>query len=200
MALSRLLLGLSTAAAAGAAALLVGSRSAEATARATATAVETGGLFQARLTGYWPFAAKTAAEQRMEGGHRDRKGRPLHTLEQHLADPAAHPYVSVAGDDAIFPYGQLLQIDAWPGAIFRVVDTGGNFRGSNKVYRAMGREPLDVCVATSQTKVTPHATARIIKGDHFDKPGKEIATARFQGQVVAVGGLALLGVDYLGSE
>lgn len=155
-------------------------------------AVASGGTFQARLTGYWPFAAKTDAERRMEGGIHDRKGKPLHTLEQHLADRMAHPYVSVSGDDAIFPYGQRIEIDAWPGAVFRVVDTGGHFRGASKVYRVSGLEPLDVCVDSKATVVPKTAaTVRIIKGDHFDRPGREVAAEKFKGQIV--GSLELLG-------
>ena len=187
---SRLLLALSAGAAACGAALLA---SASATARATAAAVSTGGTFQARLTGYWPFSA-TASERRMEGGLNDRRGKPLHTLEDFKAGRA--PYVAVSGDDQIFPYGQKLEIDQWPGVVFRVVDTGGHFRGAGKSYRAMGREPLDVCVDSSRTRIIPEATARIIKGDHFDKPGKEIATSGFRGQVVSVG----CDLDMLGAE
>lgn len=194
-----LLYGLSAAAAAAGAALLLGGQRAAATVQATQAAVASGGAFQARLTGYWPFTA-TASERQMEGGVHDRKGKMLHTLEQHQADPGAHPYVAVSGDDAIFPYGQRLLLDAWPGLIFRVVDTGGNFRGSGKVYRAFGREPLDICVDSSRTKVTPNTTARIVRGDHFDKPGREIALQKFEGQSVALGfaDLDLLGAEVLG--
>lgn len=161
-------------------------RRSEQVAEQTADAVATGGVFKARITGYWPLTA-TEAERKMEGGVRDRKGKPLHTLERHLADPTAHPYVSVSGDDAIFPYGQRLTIDQWPSAVFRVVDTGGHFRGANKVYRIEGREPLDVCVESARTRVNPLATATIIKGDHFDRPGKELAVGKFKGQEIAVG-------------
>lgn len=162
-------------------------RKAEQVAQQTTDAVATGGTFQARITGYWPYAAKTAAEIKMEGGHNDRKGKPIHTLEQHRADPVAHPYVSVSGDDAIFPYGQRISIDEWPDAIFRVVDTGGHFRGLNKIQRIANAEPLDVAVDSPATKVKPLATVTIHKGDHFDKLGKEIAVEKFKGQVVSVG-------------
>lgn len=162
-------------------------RRSEQVAQKTIDAVATGASFQARITGYWPYAARTAAEIKMEGGHNDRKGKPIHTLEQHRADPVAHPYVSVSGDDAIFPYGQRISIDQWPDVVFRVVDTGGHFRGMYKVYRIEGREPLDVAVNSSATKVVPLANVTIFQGDHFDKPGKEIAVAKFKGQTVAVG-------------
>lgn len=184
---------LAGAAAAAATAALAAWRSA-ATSDATSAAVAGGGTFKARLTGYWPFTA-TEAERRMEGGVHDRKGKPLHTLEQHLADPQAHPFVSVSGDDAIFPYGQRVSIDAWPGAVFRVVDTGGHFRGADKVYRVTGREPLDVCVASKGTPVKKDAAATIYAGDHFDKPGKEVARGKFQGQVVVGAGS---GLDFFG--
>lgn len=173
----------------------IASHRASETEGATMAAVASGGTFQARLTGYWPFAAKTEAEKKMEGGHHDRKGRALHTLEQHLSDPVAHPFVSVSGDDAIFPYGQRIEISTWPQAVFRVTDTGGHFRGAGKVYRVAGLEPLDVCVDSSATRVpkTP-ATVRIIKGDHFDRrPGAEVATGKFRGQVVGI--LELLGAE-----
>jgi hypothetical protein len=167
-------------------------RKADETEHATIAAVQSGGRLKVRLTGYWPFSA-TEGEQKMEGGTKDRKGKPLHTLEQHLADPSAHPYVSVSGDDAIFPYGQRIQIDEWPGAVFRVVDTGGHFRGAGKVYRALGREPLDIAVDSKRTKVTADSDATIMKGDHLDKPGKEIAAGKFKGQEVMLGGLDVLG-------
>lgn len=186
MNLQSVMLALASTAAAGGALLLAGQK-AKRTAEATAQAIATGGAFKARLTGYWPFSAKDS-ERQMEGGIHDRRSRPLHTLEQHQRDPAAHPFVSVSGDDAIFPYGQRLSIDTWPGSVFRVVDTGGHFRGARKVYRVTGSEPLDICVDSSKTKVIPNASVQIIKGDHFDKPGKEVAASGFQGQRVAIGG------------
>lgn len=191
--MSRLVALLASAAGLGGAALMW--RQSEGVAAATASAVESGGTFAARLTGYWPYAAKTAAEKRMEGGHNDRKGKPIHTLEQHQADPVLHPYVSVSGDDAIFPYGQRIEIDQWPGVVFRVVDTGGHFRGTNKVYRIMGREPLDIAVDSPSSKIRPLAMVRIFRGDHFDRKGKELVASKFQGQSVAVG----CDLDYVGA-
>ncbi len=127
-----------------------------------------GGTVGVRLTGYWPFqAGLSSVERRMEGGVNDRRGRPLHTLEAHLADPSRHPYVSVSGDDALWPYGQRISLSPWPDAVFRVVDTGSHFRGAGKVYRVPGREPLDVCVETSHSMVTALATATIWPGDNF---------------------------------
>lgn len=133
------------------------------------------------LTGYWPFAARED-EKKMEGGVADRRGKPLHTLEQHLKDPVAHPYVSVAGDDAIWPYGQRLSISAWPNAVFRVVDTGGHFRGAGKIYRVLGNEPLDICVDSSKTVVPKSGTtATIYPGDNFEK-GKAVAVSKIKDQ------------------
>lgn len=136
--------------------------------------------FDARLTGYWPFAA-TESEKKMEGGLKDRKGKPLYTLEMHQAGKA--PYVSVSGDDSIFPYGQRLSLDVWPGLTFRVVDTGSHFRGVNKVYRVVGREPLDICVDSSKTVVPKEAVATIYPGDNF-AGGKAVATSGLKDQTV----------------
>lgn len=151
--------------------------------------------FKARLTGYWPFkAGLSEAERKMEGGKNDRMGRPLMALEQHLQDPAKYPYVSVAGDDAVFPYGQRLTIDAWPNAVFRVVDTGGNFRGVNKVYRIAGYEPLDICQLTSDVKKPTTATVKIIPGDTFTHTVKkgtvlDVVTEKIKNQQVVLSGL-----------
>jgi hypothetical protein len=144
------------------------------------------GRFAAHLTGYWPFTARED-ERKMEGGINDRRGNRLHTLEQHLADPVAHPFVSVAGDDQVFPYGQRLEISAWPGRTFRVVDTGGHFRGAGKLYRVLGEEPLDICVDSSKTIVPKKGiTARIIPGDNFER-GKAVATSGIKSQNVVLG-------------
>jgi hypothetical protein len=162
---------------------LASRRSAEVAEETTRT-VAAGGRIKVRLTGYWPFAAKTETEKRMEGGVKDRKGKPLFTLEQHLADPQRAPYVAVAGDDAVWPYGQRIVLDEWPNAIFRVVDTGGHFRGANKVYRALGHEPLDICVDSSKTKLPKTTTARILAGDNF-AGGRAVATAGIRDQVIS---------------
>jgi len=166
-------------------ALRKGADDAAAVEEETVAAVASGGTIDVRLTGYWPFVEGLSAAQRlMEGGIKDRKGKPLHTLEDHLADPGAHPYVSVSGDDAVFPYGQRLVISAWPGAVFRVVDTGGHFRGAGKVYRVLGREPLDICVASSSTVVPKDGTtATIVSGDNF-AGGKSVNASNLQGQSI----------------
>ena len=154
---------------------------------------EAGRTIKVRLTGYYPFQSGLNAEQRlMEGGANDRKGNRLHTLEDHLADPVNHPYVSVSGDDAYWPYGQRIIIANWPEAVFRVVDTGGHFssaawaikRGFRKVIKAAGYEPLDVCVASSSTRISPVlSSATILAGDNFDG-GREVAQGLFDAQEV----------------
>jgi hypothetical protein len=143
------------------------------------------GKVKVRATGYWPYTARED-ERQMEGGTKDRKGKPIITLEQHLADPATYPYVSVSGDDALWPYGQRISIDAWPNAVFRVVDTGSHFRGAGKVYRVAGYEPLDIAVNSSKTKVPKLVVATIFPGDNFEH-GKAVATSGFKDQTVVVG-------------
>jgi hypothetical protein len=138
-----------------------------------------------RLTGYWPFTAR-ADEQKMEGGVKDRKGQPLHTLEDFQNGKA--PFVSCAGDYTIWPYGQRFALDEFPGVVFRVVDTGGHFFGAGKLYRAVGTEPIDVCVNSSSTKLPKIVQAKIIPGDNFAK-GKDIAYGKFKDQTVTAGDL-----------
>lgn len=140
------------------------------------------------LTRYYPRTTyATPEEERMEGGLNDRLGRRNHTLEEHQADPAAHPYVSLAGDDAIFAYGERVIIPALgvPSAawrakaraaglsepldyyVARVVDTGGHFRGEGKVIRIPGREPLDVAMSAHDPN-TPGILAAIARRLPYD--------------------------------
>jgi hypothetical protein len=142
-------------------------------------------IVKVRATGYWPYSARPD-ERKMEGGLNDRKGKPIITLEMHQRDPSRYPYVSVSGDDAIWPYGQRIDVDAWPGSVFRVVDTGSHFRGIKKIYRVAGYEPLDIAVDSSQTKVPKLVSATIYPGDNFAK-GKAVAAAGFKGQTVLSG-------------
>ena len=134
-----------------------------------------------RLTGYWPFTA-SASEQKMEGGVHDRKGKPLYTIDDFFAGKS--DFVSLSGDDSAWPYGQLLLFPWADGRIVRgrVVDTGRNFRGSSKVYRAISaRGRIDVRVYAKSTKVPTEVNATIIRGDHFDKSGKDIVVSEVQG-------------------
>jgi|GEM_PF-3273261 len=93
--------------------------------------------FTSRGTGYYPHSSA------LEGGFKDRIGKKLRTLQQFLAGDAE--YVSVAMDTNAFKYGTRLRIkelEAKYGRaiVFRVVDTGGAFRGK-------GRSRIDVCTA-----------------------------------------------------
>jgi hypothetical protein len=153
----------------------------------------TGGWVKLRLTGYWPFTAR-ADEKKMEGGVNDRKGKPLHTLEDYLAGKAE--FVSLSGDDAVWPYGQKVIIP-WGdrNIIGRVVDTGSHFRGPGKLYRVLGYEPMDVCVASAQTVVPKLVSSQIVPGDNY-AGGAKVATGGIKNQTI-VGGVftGLLGED-----
>lgn len=101
--------------------------------------------FVARGTGYYPDSSA------LEGGYVDRRGQKLRTLQQFLAGEA--PYVSVAMDSKAFVYGQRLRIaelEAKYGRpiTFRVVDTGGAFKGK-------GRSRIDVCVQNRKASLDP---------------------------------------------
>jgi hypothetical protein len=142
-----------------------------------------GPKFDARLTGYWPFTARDD-EKKMEGGTKDRKGAPLHTVEDYLAGKSDH--VSVSGDFEIFPYGQKILIP-WGSTTItgRVTDTGGHFHGAGKVYRAIGREPLDICVLSSDTKIPDrNPTVIIVPGDNYAK-GAAVSSGGFKGQMLS---------------
>lgn len=121
-----------------------------------------GSTIPVTLTGYWPYAAKTEAERRMEGPPVDASGygRPIHTLQQHMADPIAHPFVSASGDlrsaknpGGFWAYGQRVIIPAlgtpslaWQRRagqsqyVVRVVDTGSHFYGP--IYDATDGRPV----------------------------------------------------------
>lgn len=145
------------------------------------------------LTHYWPFKENlTAKERRMEGGVNDSNSQPLSTVEDFLSGKSDH--VSIAGDDAIFPYGQKVLIP-WAGKtlVGRITDTGGNFRGLNKVYRVEGREPLDVCVFSSANKPpNKRVTVTLVPGDDWasrkKRTGvKSIVASKFKDQTVVIG-------------
>lgn len=164
-------------------------------------AVLSGGKFAVRATGYWPFSA-TESEKKMEGGvegaaawngkrvvdPQTGKRIQLHTLEDHLSFFNPYPYVSVSADPTIFPFGQKLLVNWFDKTIVaRVVDTGGHFRGAGKVYRVLGQEPLDFCVATSKTPVPKKGVfATIVSGDNWEG-GKLVALEKLKGQNVVVG-------------
>lgn len=131
--------------------------------------IRTVSSFVSRGTGYYP------ANNSMEGGFLDRKGAKLRTLQQFLAGRAE--YVSVAMDTKAFPYGQRLRIkelEAKYGRkiVFRVVDTGGAFRGK-------GRSRIDVCVANRSASLdsTINGTLHIDVIDERIGPPEPATTA-----------------------
>lgn len=102
-----------------------------------------GQRFKARGTGYYPDASP------MEGGFVDRKGAKLNTLQDFLNGKV--PYVSVAMDSKAFPYGTKLRIPELEAKYgkqieFRVVDTGGAFKGK-------GTSRIDVCTANQRASL-----------------------------------------------
>ena len=104
-----------------------------------------GQRFNSRGTGYFPDASP------MEGGFVDRVGKPLHTLQDYLAGRAG--YVSVAMDSTAFPYGTKLRIPELEAKYgrpieFRVVDTGGAFRGR-------GTSRIDICTENRRASLDP---------------------------------------------
>lgn len=119
-----------------------------------------GSSFPARLTEFHPDAPENL--QGMEGGPNDTRRVPLITIEQYLSDPQKYPYVSVASDEVLHgvavAYGTRIYFEGLPpelrDVVFRLVDTGGNFRAPipgrppdpkrNKQIRKAGREPFDI--------------------------------------------------------
>lgn len=106
----------------------------------------TGTQARARGTGYYPH------NSRMEGGYLDMKGKKLHTLQDFLEGRA--PYVSVAMDNkAGIKYGQPLRIAELEQKYgrqipFRVVDTGGAFKGK-------GTSRIDICTRDRRASLDP---------------------------------------------
>lgn len=150
-----------------------------------------------RLTHYYPWAAVTDAEKKMEGGTTDRKKRPLRTVEDFLAGKSE--YVSLAGDWTLWPDGQAIRIPWGDKTLLgRVVDTGGHFYGSKKLVRATGYEPIDVCVFDKNNRPPKSlVTGRVVVGDHFEKNREKLPQiARMGLPPTAVGcGYDLLGLD-----
>lgn len=103
--------------------------------------VEISGGYKAVGTAYYPH------DSLLEGGFKDKIGKPLRTLEDYLAGKA--DYVSVAMDNkAGFKYGQQLRIPELEQKYgkkipFKIVDTGGAFFG-----KGTGR--IDICVANEK--------------------------------------------------
>jgi hypothetical protein len=128
------------------------------------------GSFVARGSGYFP------ADDPVEGGFVDRRGKRLRTLQQFLAGTA--DYVSVAMDTNAFEYGQRLAIreleEKYGRAIvFRVVDTGGAFRGK-------GRSRIDICTANRAASLdrTINGTLHIDVVDDRSGPSDPVEAPR----------------------
>jgi 3D (Asp-Asp-Asp) domain-containing protein len=102
-------------------------------------------------TGYYPSSSA------LEGGFNDRRGVPLKTLQQYLAGNA--DYVAVAMDTNAFVYGTKLRITEFEQRYgrpieFRVVDTGGAFRGK-------GRSRMDICVQNYNASLDATVNGRL---------------------------------------
>lgn len=88
------------------------------------------GSYKAKASWYYP------CNDKMEGGTKDRKGRKLYTVQDYLQRGA--PYAAVAMDTRAFAYWQPIRIPeleqdfGGKKILFRVVDTGGAFRGKGK--------------------------------------------------------------------
>lgn len=103
----------------------------------------------ALLSEYHPDAP--ADQQRMEGGKYDRNPRQktlVITVEQFNHDKSKYPYVSVSSDLTLrgksVPYGARVYFSSHPDIVFRLVDTGGRFRGPTKCIRKDQHEPFDI--------------------------------------------------------
>lgn len=93
-----------------------------------------------KATGYYPHNSK------MEGGFKDKVGKPLHTLQDFLSGSA--PYVSIAIDKNLYKNGTVKYGDSFripemekkygKKIIFKAVDTGGAFTD-----KGFGR--IDIC-------------------------------------------------------
>ncbi|HVE86690.1 MAG TPA: hypothetical protein VND93_27720 [Myxococcales bacterium] len=128
-----------------------GTRQAQGAQAPAAAGAPQGQGFTAKGTGYFPENSK------MEGGFLDRKGKPLHTLQDFLSGKA--PYVSVAMDSKAFPYGTKLRIPELEKKYgrpieFRVVDTGGAFKGK-------GTSRIDICTANRKASLDPTVNGKL---------------------------------------
>ena len=91
----------------------------------------------------------------MEGGlydrHPGREKHPVVRWEQHAADPKRYPFVTASGDLELrgrkVPYGARLYLEAYPGLVFRLLDTGSHFYGAKKVIQRPGAEPFDIATS-----------------------------------------------------
>src|SRR5687767_1662028 len=127
-----------------------------------------GKIIKISLTEYYPFQKGLSKRaKKREGAKVDRLGKPLYTLEDYVDGNA--PYVSAACDSLGGPPGNVEEFKIYgfkvwiakitdniasyidnpktkPMAIeFRLVDTGGDFRGKKKRIVSAGHEPIDIC-------------------------------------------------------
>jgi len=107
--------------------------------------------YPALLSEYYPNTPVSASQKvkRREGGAHDKKGNDLITIQQHRGNNLQYPYISVSSDLIIdgvaVPYGARLYIKDFPNDVFRIVDTGDNFRwDKNKQIHVPGHEPFDI--------------------------------------------------------
>ncbi len=103
-------------------------------------------VYKARTTGYYP------ANDPMQGGFLDRRGKKLRTLEDFVDGKV--DYVSVAMDSNTLKYGAKVCIPKlntkYGKAIpFRIVDTGGAFR-------LKGTSRLDICTRDKKSAHSKH--------------------------------------------
>ena len=104
--------------------------------------------YQAKASAYFP------ANNRMEGGSKDIRGKKLNTIHDFLAGDAT--YVSVAMDKfQHILYGTVVGIPELDAAynkgkaiVFKVVDTGGRFDH-------MGFTKIDICVSSKAHSFDP---------------------------------------------
>jgi len=112
-----------------------------------------------KVTMYFkPFKGMSKKQAKMEGGPTDQRGKPLQSLEEFM--DGAVSWVSLSRDDLGGPpgsdsrftvYGTKVRIPEVEKLMgrdlieFRLVDTGGHFRGEGKVVKATGAEPIDLC-------------------------------------------------------
>lgn len=126
----------------------------------------------ARLTEYYPDLPGSAspAQKLQEGGPYARdKTIPIITLDQHRADPEKYPFVTVAADTNLegrtlkVGFGPRVYFAAFPNDTFRIYDTGGNFRGTNK--KPGQGEPFDIALSYSGLR---GSIGRILTGYDID--------------------------------
>lgn len=155
-----------------------------------------GGKVYAKFTTYWPFVARDD-EKKMEGGKKDRIGKPLQTLEDFLDGKVA--WVSLSGDPTLWPFGSRVDFPYNGKTVTgRVVDMGDNFTGTRKKFRqalssgSEWAEPLDICVRDRETKPPKGAVlVQLFPGDDLQhmtkKTVKEIAYDKFRQTVTGDG-------------